>query len=216
MRSNTKKSAMTSTATTFAMLGFSLAAAASDGGMPSMNATIPNVTDNSNNSSITSMNETEVFQLEAMLPPQLAESLLDASSPSFAAAEWMARQSWEQMMLSDSNPNSKVLQRFALATLFFATDGENWDDRGENSADCEEENVCEWLTVWADECRWFGITCNEEGMVTKIDFREYKESCVIFAVCRLLPCCCFIIIGLYIFMSFLVVTILLFSLWHGK
>ena len=48
-----------------------------------------------------------------------------------------------------------IVQRYALATFYFSTDGEDW------------ENNDRWLSS-SDECNWHGITCNG-GSVTDID-----------------------------------------------
>ena len=52
-----------------------------------------------------------------------------------------------------------LVQRYALATIYFSTDGEDW------------ENNDRWLSG-SDECNWYGIECSG-GEVTDIDLCKY-------------------------------------------
>ena len=79
--------------------------------------------------------------------------LLDASTPQGQAFQEIASQGMTDKF--------RILQRYALAVLFFTTGGENW----------------QWLTGWqalqGDECLWYGIgTCrmqpNNQSAVSNI------------------------------------------------
>ena len=55
----------------------------------------------------------------------------------------------QQPYLSMSTPIYRVVQRYAMATLYYATEGEMWDANGL------------WLTPGVHECEWVGVICRE-------------------------------------------------------
>lgn len=94
----------------------------------------------------------------------------DPSSPQYEAAEWLwfeDRESyWQEEGLAQDRP--KVIQRYAVATLYYATDGKNWQYCGKESvSNCFDQD---WM-VPVDECIWFGVTCNANGQVEMLNFR---------------------------------------------
>lgn len=87
--------------------------------------------------------------------------LTDPSTPQNAAVTWLLREDEYGIDLSDA---PKLLQRYALATIYFATGGRNWT------------NQLQFLTN-QDDCLWneligtisFGLwECNDQGLATKI------------------------------------------------
>jgi hypothetical protein len=73
-----------------------------------------------------------------------------------------------------------MVTRYALATLYFATNGDNWVQCGRDSTNCDVTQ--EWLTA-ENECDWYAIECadpeNGDYSVVKIFFRKYSMvSCV--------------------------------------
>ena len=92
------------------------------------------------------------------------EALNEVGSPQDLAYEWM---------LSDPTlgeySSDRILQRFALATFYYSTGGDAW----------EENNL--WLT-YTDECEWFSRTasypvCKSNQMVTlELDFNNLQGS----------------------------------------
>ncbi len=66
--------------------------------------------------------------------------LLDMNSPQYHAYSWLVEDSNGQ-----SYSDGRLYQRYALATLYFATNGVQWRESGN------------WITS-ADECDWFGIS----------------------------------------------------------
>eukprot|EP00978_Attheya_sp_CCMP212_P007869 scaffold18312_cov55-Attheya_sp.AAC.1 len=91
------------------------------------------------------------------------EVLMDQSSPQYKAAKYMA----------DEDPNgirpvndARFLQRYALVTFFFSTNGESWKR-------CNPGNLCPgtfstWLSD-SDECDWMGIFCNDDNFLMQIN-----------------------------------------------
>jgi hypothetical protein len=50
------------------------------------------------------------------------------------------------------DPIQRVAQLYALASIYFATDGDNW------------VYTYEWLEN-LDECSWYGVDCDDDGVV---------------------------------------------------
>lgn len=67
------------------------------------------------------------------------------------ASTWISQ--YGNKCVSDSN----LMQRYSLAVLYFSTKGKSW---------AESTN---WLANDKDHCQWFGVECNEEGLVTRLN-----------------------------------------------
>jgi len=76
----------------------------------------------------------------------------DPASPQGMALQWISFDDPAQV-----NPctYATVQQRFALATLYFATDGENWSGS-------------EYWLSGEPECSWLGIACDDDDQVESI------------------------------------------------
>ena len=95
----------------------------------------------------------------------------NVNSPQYKAAEWLVLEDsisfWSQNGLIEEHP--KILQRYALATLYYATDGDNWLYCGKESlSTCAGQK---WLTP-VDECTWWGVTCTDNGTVEMLNFSK--------------------------------------------
>jgi hypothetical protein len=91
--------------------------------------------------------------------PDGGASLEDPESPQSLALEWL-----ESPLNSDYVSDERLIQRYALATLYYATDGENWNSK------------FLWLTS-GDECLWFtsslsSTICDSDGRLLELDLRE--------------------------------------------
>jgi len=88
-------------------------------------------------------------------------ALQNPNSPQTKALEWL-----ESSGSSGASSVQKILQRYVLATVYYATNGDNWiDGTG-------------WLSE-GDECNWMSKTqfpCNEKGEFTKLDLKENNLS----------------------------------------
>lgn len=86
------------------------------------------------------------------------DSIIDPTSPQFEAFEWLVFE-------DDTCPEDAldVLQRYVLAILYFATDGDGWTTCGAIDASCVEA----WLSP-DDVCLWFGIDCGNGDNVLEI------------------------------------------------
>ena len=92
----------------------------------------------------------------------------DESSPQYRAAAWVAND-----VSTDKNIGSddRVIRRFALATFYFATNGDEWFVCGRESTSCDVSR--QWLTG-ANECDWYAIGCDQDDShITEIFFGKF-------------------------------------------
>lgn len=94
------------------------------------------------------------------LPEKTKQSLSDPSSPQARALKWLK-----------ADPNfgtystDRKLQRFCLATVFFATNGDDWKRKDR------------WLSYESNECDWFsdaasGLVCSNSGRYTILSVNQ--------------------------------------------
>jgi len=98
--------------------------------------------------------------------------LTDPTTPQNAAATWLMRE--DEYVVDFNIPNSpKLLQRYALATIYFATEGSSWT------------KDLKWLTN-QDECLWnavydnitYGLReCDDQGLATKLQLCKFVCKC---------------------------------------
>jgi hypothetical protein len=89
-------------------------------------------------------------------------------TPQFRAAAWAANEGSLGLPVTDP----RTLTRYALATFYFATEGDNWFRCGRDSTLCTDDQ--EWLTG-PDECKWFAVKCGgppQNRYVTELFFRK--------------------------------------------
>jgi hypothetical protein len=58
---------------------------------------------------------------------------------------------------------SALVERFAAATIYYATNGQTWTES------------TGWVTS-ADTCNWLGVTCDNNDVVTKLELGAYKMA----------------------------------------
>ena len=63
----------------------------------------------------------------------------------------------------DTYDSSRKVQRWALATFYRSLSGPDWVD---NSGWMEDDDTGD------DECTWYGITCDANGIVTSINLEQ--------------------------------------------
>lgn len=85
----------------------------------------------------------------------------DETSPQYAAIDWLANDDSARVSESDQ---ARLQARYALATFYFATLGDNWfDDCGFLSG----RDECEWkCSIESGQ----GVYCDESGQVTSLIF----------------------------------------------
>lgn len=89
-----------------------------------------------------------------LTPVNIIENRL---TPQGRAFEWMSL--FDEYMASPCNRNAG--QRYALLTLYYATNGENWTKKAR------------WLTGQT-ECNWQGVECNK-GVVTHLKLGTFEN-----------------------------------------
>ena len=87
--------------------------------------------------------------------------LVDAGSPTARAFDWLIDPTHNPDLQSLSD--SKAITRFALATIFYSTNGESW------------VNKSNWLSA-QDECTWFSSSmlfpCDPSGLLISLDIEN--------------------------------------------
>lgn len=78
-------------------------------------------------------------------------SLEQQGTAEAAAAEWLINQDPLQLGIETADDQARLLQRYALLTLWFADPEKAWGDS------------TGWLEA-EDECTWFGVTCSQQDV----------------------------------------------------
>lgn len=87
----------------------------------------------------------------------------DGDSPQWEAWEWLLEQDLE------GYTDDELLQRYAVATFYFATDGIEY---GVNETSTGQSTSM-WIDADTHECTWYdGIICNADLVVQQFDFRQ--------------------------------------------
>ena len=116
----------------------------------------------------------------------LLQNTPNNNSPQYLAFRWLIDE--DPLYLCPLDPQAQV--RFILATLYFALEGQNWDqcsqpenvdNEQEANASCTiqvntvENNFVSGSNAWLTgehECTWGGVACNTEQNVTVIEFED--------------------------------------------
>ncbi|CAJ1935913.1 unnamed protein product [Cylindrotheca closterium] len=87
-----------------------------------------------------------------------------ALDPQTKALDWLTTQDSGSNVTTNST--SELLQRYAMAVFYYATDGDNWN---RNTTFLSDASVCDWGSNYGD-----GVTCNGAGQVTS--FRLFNRG----------------------------------------
>jgi hypothetical protein len=105
---------------------------------------------------------------------QFADSFLirDPTTTQGMATQWILNEDLRRLCPQDA----KIIQRWALAVLYFSTGGDEWIECFDSDDDCgvfpsEFPNQRAFLSPF-HECGWAGISCNVDACVTEIEFEE--------------------------------------------
>ena len=99
----------------------------------------------------------------ALLSPSIPD--LPNSQLQQQALDWLVNNDGEALIATENA--DRLLDRYVLALLFFATFGESWD---ENVGWLSDASVCNW---YIDD----GFICPRDGdRVERIQLRKYRES----------------------------------------
>jgi len=86
------------------------------------------------------------------------DALNNKGSPQEKALLWVTTSP-----LQPGEDNAQIIQRYVLAVLYYATGGADWTYKEG------------WLES-SNECDWFGVICNDGGVVT--DLQPYENNLV--------------------------------------
>jgi hypothetical protein len=92
----------------------------------------------------------------------------DETTPQYRAAVWAA----DEAPIGLEGTDPRMLSRYALATFYFSTNGDDWTRCGRGSTNCDEGR--EWLTA-ESECDWDSVMCRDPGndfTIVEIFFRK--------------------------------------------
>ena len=99
--------------------------------------------------------------------------LLDGGSPQSQALQWLID---DVAFSACSVTPARVIQRYALAAFYYSAGGERWNFCSERLGACPPPN--QRFLSDASECDWYGITCDANGEVTKVEMTPCKYAAV--------------------------------------
>jgi hypothetical protein len=104
----------------------------------------------------------EEFLLEILSPITNPSILQDPSTPQGMAFDYMVN---DDPYLRNPCGKPTIEERYGLTTLYFATNGDSWTNREG------------WLGE-EQECAWFGVECDENNLVTKLQLCK-SRFCIV-------------------------------------
>ena len=109
----------------------------------------------------------------------LRSLLRDVPDPTSMVTEGSAQsRAWTWLLEEDDMyicpADSNVVQRYVMAVFYYSTLGDSWFScANNNNTPCPRgADTYRWLTG-ANECNWFGIDCDKNGVVTGMVFGEF-------------------------------------------
>ena len=99
--------------------------------------------------------------------------LATPGTPQYDAAEWIISTD-ESVRCPD---DEKLVQRYVMALFYFSTNGDDWNQCGQN------DDTCGLMTPFIDdekflssshECEWAGAECDAKECITEIEFGKFQ------------------------------------------
>ena len=87
-------------------------------------------------------------------------------SPQYKAALWTAD---EDMFDAGDPSGTRMINRYALATIYFSLHGDDWFRCGRGSTSCGD---AEWLSN-SNECTWMDVECTDDNTITELFFGKF-------------------------------------------
>jgi len=100
-----------------------------------------------------------VIGLLSIESPNTFTQFDDSTSPQYLALQWISVDS-SRKGASTAYTMDSSLQRYALATLYFALGGEGSNNGGPSPSWTNDDA---WLSTVVNECDWYGVTCDPSG-----------------------------------------------------
>lgn len=101
--------------------------------------------------------EHRYWVLGELIESSVGRAIFDEDTHEHEALVWLADS--DPMRLDPTTPLEEILQRFALANLYFATNGDEWKDQLNFVS---KKNVCKWND------RSSGVFCNDNNQVANL------------------------------------------------
>lgn len=106
--------------------------------------------------------------LDTFLVPISGEEVFkDENSPQYRAAKYILDDPYTALITTPE----RLSDRYASATFYFATEGENWNSCYFGDADCDGE---QWLVD--DVCDWYAVSCDDDGRVASYLFANAEGN----------------------------------------
>jgi hypothetical protein len=107
-----------------------------------------------------------------LVPISGAGAFDDTNSAQYRAAEFLAD---EDDVGPDLENTGQLADRYALATFYYAMDGDDsWTRCFQGDTECESGTA--WMEPTVNHCEWNSIKCNEEGRVVDLFFGKLEEA----------------------------------------
>lgn len=118
-----------------------------------------NATENNTNGNDDELVGNPIYELIVSRHPGGSVALANVTSPQRAAFRWL-----QSSVNAQISSDDQLLQRYALASLFYATQGSQW------------KSTVSWLSE-EDECLWYttsdaGVLCDSKGRLTEINLES--------------------------------------------
>eukprot|EP00980_Cylindrotheca_fusiformis_P012144 scaffold2936_cov113-Cylindrotheca_fusiformis.AAC.4 len=98
------------------------------------------------------LSDTELLATVVLPGVDIAD--LEETSPQYRSLEWLANDDSRNLNIEDDA--TELIERFSLVTLYFATEGEDW------------ESQSLWLSD-SSHCDWYAVDCDTNGRVTTLN-----------------------------------------------
>lgn len=139
----------------------------------------------------------------ASVSPETNESIVnDPTSPQHLAFEWLVA---DQMEISPVLPAVRILQRFAMATFYYALGGDSWTS---STFWLSEHNECHWFSTSV------AVICDVYGMLYSLQVENNHLRGALPPELKFLPISEFLFD--HLFMNYMMVLTLALSLHYTK
>jgi hypothetical protein len=71
-------------------------------------------------------------------------------------------------------PGQPFLERYALAVMYYATGGPDWEVCNEVDPECSGDLQKGWISP-SNVCDWYRVSCDAGGRITSIDFNVARK-----------------------------------------
>jgi hypothetical protein len=90
---------------------------------------------------------------QTLLTISRAQDLEDADTPQGTCSHWLSQKDGQSLRVSKAGPE-RIVQRYVLCTLYYATNGDGW--------------TMPFLDGTLHECDWTGVYCHQDGDIVHI------------------------------------------------